>query len=116
MTTVEGHKLMFDEKIQAEFDKRKKNSRMRTRAQYESTVERLKLIENGEHRTSVDFNMIRRFGLMRVQVNDTIVEKLVQSGTDKRFVPIEDLFNVIREVHFEKGHSGRDVMKRYLKD
>ena len=84
MTTVERHKLMFDEKILAEFDKRKENSIMLTRAQYESTVERLKLIENGEHRTLIDFNMIRRFGLMRVQVNDTIVEKLVQSGTDKR--------------------------------
>ena len=43
-----------------------------------------------------------------------IVKKLVKPGTNLRFVPHEELFDAIHEAHVEKGHSGRDIMSKYM--
>ena len=41
---------------------------------------------------------------MQVQVDENIVEKLVKPCTQLRFVPFEDLFDVLHEAHIEKSH------------
>ena len=115
MISVDEHKRMFEEKAYEEMQKKAKNSRMLNKEQYSRTVERLKALENPEERrTLADFNMIRRFALLKVQVDNEIIEKLVKPGSNLRFVPFEDLFNTIHEAHIEKGHSGRDIMQKYL--
>ena len=97
MISVDEHKRMFEEKASEEMQKKAKNSRMLNKEQYSRTVERLKALENPEEqRTLADFNMIRRFALLKVQVDNEIIEKLVKPGSNNlRFVPFEDLFNTI---------------------
>ena len=46
---------------------------------------------------------MRRFGLLRVEAGNIIVEKLVRPVTSNRFVPFEELLDVIHEAHIEKG-------------
>ena len=100
MMSVEEHKIKFEKKVNEEQEKKGKNSRMLTKIHYENTVERLKMLENvTEQRTLLDYNLMRRFALMRVQVGENIVEKLVKPGTQLRFVPLEDLFDVLQEAH-----------------
>ena len=57
---------------------------------------------------------MRRFALMRVEVNGTIVEKLVKPSKNLRFVPTEELFDTVHEAHIEKGHPGRDIMQKVM--
>ena len=79
------------------------------------TVERMKMLENpSEPRTLTDHNLMRRFGLLRVECGNNIVEKLVKPGTNLRFVPFEDLFDIIHDYHIEKGHPSRDIMQKYM--
>ena len=107
MIAVDEHNKMFEEKA--------KNSKMLNKEQYSWTVERLKALENPEEqRTLADFNMIRRLTLLKVQVDNEIIEKMVMPGSNLRFVPLEDLFNTIHEAHIEKDHNGRDIMQKYL--
>ena len=42
------------------------------------------------------------------------MEKLVKPGTNLRFIPKEEMFDVIHTVHIEKGHPGRDIMQRHM--
>ena len=64
MTTTEQHKDMFDQAVLEEHIKKAKNNRSLTKNQYDETVERIKLFENGlENRTPADFNLMRRFSL-----------------------------------------------------
>ena len=58
--------------------------------------------------------MVRRFALLRVESGGNIVEKLVKPGSNLRFVTSEELFNIIHEVHLEKGNSGRDIMQKVM--
>ena len=51
---------------------------------------------------------------MRVESGGLMIEKLVKPGSNVRFVASEDLFDVIHEAHIEKGHSGRDIMVKYM--
>ena len=43
-----------------------------------------------------------------------IMEKLVKPGTNLRFIPNEEMFDVIHTVHIEKGHPGRDIMQSHM--
>ena len=115
MTTTEQHKDMFDQAVLEEHIKKAKNNRSLTKNQYDETVERIKLFENGlENRTTADFNHMRRFSLLRIEVAGIVVEKLVTPGTNLKFVPLEELFDTINQAHIEKGHCGRDIMLKYL--
>ena len=51
------------------------------------------------------------FALMKVQINDQIVKQLVKPGMQHRFIPFEELFDI---VHIEKGHFGRDTMQKHM--
>ena len=113
MVNIEEQKIKFYEKISAEQSKKGKNSRVLTREHYNQTVSRLKALENNmEPRVSSDSNIVRRFALLRVEVNGIVVEKLVKPGTNLRFIPLEDLFYVIHDLHLQKGHAGRDIMQK----
>ena len=76
------------------------------------------MIENiDDHRQKFNervMELLRRFGLLRVESGNNMVEKLVKPGTNLRFVPFEDLFDIIHDSHIEKGHPGRDIMQKYL--
>ena len=51
--------------------KKGKNSRMLTKEHYTETVNRLKMFKNiSEQRGFSDYNLMRRFALMRLQIND----------------------------------------------
>jgi Fe-S-cluster formation regulator IscX/YfhJ len=99
MDSIDDQKTKFNEKVLEAQAKKGKNSRMLTREHYLSTVERLKQLENpSEARSLTDYNLMRRFALLRVESGGNIVEKLVRPGTNARFVPFEELFDVIHEV------------------
>ena len=70
MNTAEEHKLKFNDSVWSEHGKKAKNSRMLTKEQYKTTVMRLTQLENPmETRTLADFNMMRRFSVVRVELN-----------------------------------------------
>ena len=70
MYSIEEHRAKFNSKVIEEQEKKGKNSRMLNRTHFEETVQRLKLLEhcNGK-RSLFDYNLMRRFALMRVEVN-----------------------------------------------
>ena len=114
MDSIDDQKTKFNEKVLEAQAKKGRNSRMLTREHYVSTVDRLKQLENpSEARSLTDYNLMRRFALLRVESAGNIVEKLVRPGTNTRFVPFEELFDVIHKVHIE-GHSGRDIMQKHM--
>ena len=51
---------------------------MITSPQHDEIVKRLNALEQGEPNVNHDFNLIRRFQIMKVQINNIMVEKLVQ--------------------------------------
>ena len=51
--------------------------------------------------------------MLFLESGGNIVEKLVKPGTNSCFVPFEEPFNVIHELHIE-SHSGRDIMQRHM--
>ena len=115
MDSLDDQKSKFYEKVLEAQAKKGKNSRLLSKQHYLSTVVRLKQLENpSEPRSLTGYNLMRRFALLRVESAGTIVEKLVKPGTNARFVPLEELFDVIHEVHIEKGHSGRDIMQKHM--
>ena len=115
MDVVEEHRQHFNAKVLEAQETKGKNSRMLTLEHYVNTVERLKILENpSERRTLTDSNLMRRFALLREESEENVVEKLVKPGTYQSFVPFEELFEMIHDVHVNLGHPGRDVMQKYM--
>ena len=112
---IDEHRQKFNELVLDAQKKKGKNSHMLPREHYLTIVERLKQLEKTSvQRNLSDSNLMRRFGLLRVEAGNTIVEKLVRPGTSNRFVPFEELLDVIHEAHIEKGHPGRDIMQKFM--
>ena len=51
---------------------------------------------------------------MRVQVGETILEKLEKPGTQLRFVLFEDLFDILHVAHIEKSRNGMSNFAKKL--
>ena len=62
-----------------------------------------------------NFYLMKRFEILQVEKNGTIVEKLVKPGTRLCYVTFENLFETIREAH-EEGtkHGCRDILNKKL--
>ena len=60
-----------------------------------------------------DFYLMKRFEILQVEKNGTIVEKLVKPGTRLRYVTFKNLFEAIREAHEEcTKHRCRDILNK----
>ena len=67
MMSIEEHCQKFETKVLEEQEKTGKNSRMLIKEQFDETVKRLKTLEYvAEQRNLSDFNLMRRFALLRV--------------------------------------------------
>ena len=53
-----------------------------------------------------------RFRVVHVEVGSRVVSKLYKPGTMQRFLYDEELFDELQALHVEKGHGGRDIMKK----
>ena len=75
MDSIDDQKTKFNEQVLEAQAKKGKISRMLTREHYVSTVDRLKQLENpSEARSLTDYNLMRRFALLRVESAGNIVE------------------------------------------
>ena len=71
--TIEEHREKFEAKVLEMQEKKGKNSRMLTKDHYDQTVRRLKMLENvGEERQLADYNLMRRFALLSIEVLEGI--------------------------------------------
>ena len=99
MVNIEEQKIKFYEKISAERSKKGKNTRMLMREHYNQTVSRMKPLENNmEPRVSSDSNLVRRFALLRVEVNGFVVKQ------DQRSTALP-LVSLTQLVHQSTNHS-----------
>ena len=54
-----------------------------------------------------------RFRVVQCDVGSRLVSKLYKLGT--KYLTDEELFDELHELHVEKGHAGRDIMKKAVK-
>ena len=75
MENIDNHRKRFNEKVMELQEKKGKNSRMLSKDHYVKTVERLNILENPMvPRTLSYHNLLRRFGLLRVESGNNMVE------------------------------------------
>ena len=64
-------------------------------------------------KTDKDRQRSNRFKL-KVTNFEGIVIKLLMNNTNKPFVKLDEIFDIVHEVHLKKGHTGRDSMVKHL--
>ena len=108
---VERHRASFNSKIAEMQDAASKNSKFLTRADQDKKVARLLALNNvGEKSTLEDLNLTRSLTVLNIESNGQIVRKLVKRGSNLRYVPVEELFDVLIFEHGLTEHGGRDIM------
>ena len=55
---------------------------------------------------------MNRFRVVKCEVGSRLVSKLYKPGSMHKFLCDEELFDELYELHVEKGHGGRDIMKK----
>ena len=88
-----------------------------TRQECEDKIQRMLLVKAGAVKPELpDYNDMRRYQVLEINLNDgTTVKRLVKTGTNLKIVGKEDLFEELNEIHLSTGHSGRDNMKKEIK-
>ena len=82
-----------------------------TRADQDKKVARLLALNNvGEKSTLEDMNLTRSLTVLNIESNGQIVRKLIKRGSTLRYVPVEELFDVLIFEHGLTEHGGRDIM------
>ena len=88
-----------------------------TRQECEDKIQRMLLFKAGAVKPELpDYNDMRRYQVLEINLNDgTTVKRLLKTGTNLKIVGKEDLFEELNEIHLSTGHSGRDNMKKEIK-
>jgi len=105
-------KSEFFKKIMELHSSQAKNTVLITKDKYRKIVIDLKVLRDTGRRTKFISNYYKRYELL--EYRDTLT--LVRSGTQKRVVAAEDLFDVINSAHLSTNHGGRDSILKFLKD
>ena len=88
-----------------------------SKEEYDTIIQRMSAISNKAIKpNTTDYNNMRRFEIKEVEVEGSIVSRLVKRGTNEKIISEEDLFDIINELHISSGHGGRDHLKRDIRD
>ena len=86
-----------------------------TRAEVSEKIARMTAVQRGKAVWS-DYNDQRRFQVREIEVNGKVVSRLMKIDTNLKYLPSEDLFNEIYDLHVGSGHCGRDLQNKKIKE
>lgn len=113
---LERHRASFMEKIAELQERQGKGSKFLNIREQETQIQRLVLLEEKRAKpTFEDMNLIKRRAVLNIESNGQVLQKLVKVGTNLRYVPVEEMFDVIVHEHKLTAHGGRDIMHDKLK-
>jgi len=102
---------IFDAKMAELKATQGKTGTMFSNEEYQNYIERLKAISQpGYDMKPDDYYLVKRFKILRVEINGKIYERLVKPGSRQlKYITFEGLFDAISEAH-KPGlkHAGRD--------
>ena len=85
-----------------------------TRAEVSEKIARMKAVQRGlVEAVWSDYNDQRRFQVREIEVNGKVVSRLMKIDTNLKYLPSEDLFNEIYDLHV---CSGRDLLNKKIKE
>ena len=88
-----------------------------TRAEVSEKIARMKAVQRGLVKAiGSDYNDQRRFQVREIEVNGKVVSRLMKIDTNLKYLPSEDLFNEIYDLHVGSGHCGRDLLNKKIKE
>ena len=117
-TNISMARERFDE-IMAEKKsfKKGKNTVSLTKLEYEPTGQKLRDISAGNIKPSGnDHYTMKRLTLIDCKVQGKLVSRIFKAGTMLKYLCEEELFDEIHQLHIEKGHGGRDILKAATKE
>ena len=106
----ETTKRLFDLNLFEKFHKKNQSSSHLTGSKYQSIIDRLIAIEDGDKKVMKDYRLLRNFELVEITSGNKTVQRLQRPGTDLIYVSHDDMFDAIREIHLMSGHGARDTM------
>ena len=88
-----------------------------TRAEVSEKIARMKAVLRGLVKAVwSDYNDQRRFQVGETEVNGKVVSRLMKIDTNLKYLPSEDLFNEIYDLHVGSDHCGRDLLNKMIKE
>ena len=110
------HRASFMEKIAELQERQGKGSKFLNIVEQERQIQRLVALEEKQAKpTFEDMNLIKRRAVLNIESHGQVLQKLVKVGTNLRYVPVEEMFDVISHEHKLTGHGDRDIMHDKLK-
>ena len=108
------HRASFMEKIAELQERQGKGSKFLNIEGQEMQIQRLVALEGRQAKPTFE-DMIKRRAMLNIESHRQALQKLVKVGTNLRYVPVEEMFDVISYEHKLTAHGGRDIMHDKLK-
>lgn len=108
---MESRKKKFIDAVFQAQTKKAENSQLLSREKYDGIVGTLERIAASGAKSPKDYRLQARYQLLEVQG----LFQLIRKGTEKHFICVDDMFDVIDEAHKATGHGGRNVVEQCVK-
>ena len=104
------HRASFMEKIAELQERQGKGNKLLNMTEQEAQIQRLVTLEERRAKpTFEDMNLIKRRAVLNIESHGQVLQKLVKVGTNLRYVPVEEMFDVISHEHKLTAHGGREL-------
>ena len=113
---LERHRASFMEKMAELQVHQGKGSKFLNIQEQEAQIETLVALQEKRKKLTIqDMNLVRKRAVLNIEAQGEVQQRLVKAGTNLRYVPTEEMFDVLSHEHQLTAHGGRDIMHDKLK-
>ena len=114
---TEQFRHLFTEKIVSLNEKKGLSSTLISPERYGWIIHRVKELNGGQvaKKGGKDYRLLKSYDVERTEVHDIVIERLFKPGTNLVYCHINEIFDVVHEIHLSNGHGARDIMHHEAK-
>jgi hypothetical protein len=114
----EENRVTFERQLMSIWKRKTQNCVLLNRAEYNAKLQRLLELENPQcPKNAQDFRLIKLYDYI-VQDNggQHQTRRLCKRGTTFLFVPIEEMYEILKSAHIQLRHAGRNSMQLFFRN
>uniref|UniRef100_A0A7E4VEB1 Integrase_H2C2 domain-containing protein n=1 Tax=Panagrellus redivivus TaxID=6233 RepID=A0A7E4VEB1_PANRE len=112
-----ANKVAFEQQVYGIWKRKTQNCVLLNRQEYNAKLQRLLEIENPQvSKSPQDFRLIKTYDYTVQEINGRKMHRLVKRGTSFMIVPIEEMYDILKEAHVHLKHGGRNSLQMYFRN
>uniref|UniRef100_A0A914Y3N8 Uncharacterized protein n=1 Tax=Panagrolaimus superbus TaxID=310955 RepID=A0A914Y3N8_9BILA len=113
----EENRQLFERQLMSIWKRKTQNCVLLNRAEYNAKLQRLLELENPQcPKNAQDFRLMKLYDYILQDNGGHQTRRLCKRGTTFLFVPIEEMYEILKSAHIQLRHAGRNSMQLFFRN